>query len=48
MEKIKRPKKVNRSQKNFLSNERYQEYSENQFKVIYDKIDEIIETLNNK
>ena len=46
MEKIKRPKKVDKSQKNYLSNERYQEYAENQFKAIYDKLDEIVSKLN--
>lgn len=46
MEKVKRPKKVDRSQKNYLSNEKYQEFSENQFKAIYDKLDEIVERLN--
>ena len=48
MEKIKRPKKVEKAQKNYLSNEQYQEFSENQFKIIYDKIDEIIEIINRK
>lgn len=46
MEKIKRPKKVEKFQKNYLSNEKYQELAESQFKIIYDKIDEIVEKLN--
>jgi hypothetical protein len=37
---IKRPKQVERSQKNYLSNEKYQDYSEQQFKTIYDYLDE--------
>lgn len=47
MEKVKRPKKVQKTQKNYLSNEKYQDFAENQFKNIYDKLDEIIEKLNN-
>ena len=47
MEKIKRPKVVEKSQKNHLSNEKYQEFSEQQFKNIYDKLDEIVEKMNN-
>ena len=46
MEYIKRPKKVEKSQKNYLSNEKYQEFAELQFKTIYDKIDEIVDKLN--
>lgn len=48
MEKIKRPKKVEKAQKNYLTNEKYQEFSENQFNIIYDKIDDIIEIINRK
>lgn len=36
---IKRPKQVERNQKNYLSNEKYQDYSERQFKNIYDYLD---------
>lgn len=36
---IKRPKQVERSQKSYLSNERYQDYAEQQFKTIYDYLD---------
>jgi len=36
---IKRPKKVERGQKNYLTNERYQDYSEQQFTTIYDYLD---------
>ena len=36
---IKRPKQVERGQKNYLTNERYQDYSENQFNTIYDYLD---------
>lgn len=47
MEKVKRPKQVQKTQKNYLSNEKYQDFAENQFKKIYDKLDEIVEKLNN-
>lgn len=46
MDKVKRPKKVNRQEKVYLTNEKYQEYAETQFKAIYDKLDEIVENLN--
>lgn len=46
MELIKRPKKVDRSDRGYLSNEKYQDYAETQFKIIYDKIDEIIKKIN--
>ena len=36
---IKRPKQVERSQKSYLSNEKYQDYAEQQFKTIYDYLD---------
>lgn len=36
---IKRPKQVERSQKSYLSNERYQDFAEEQFKRIYDYLD---------
>lgn len=36
---IKRPAKVQKGQKNYLTNERYQDYAENQFKTIYDFLD---------
>lgn len=36
---IKRPTKVQKGQKNYLTNERYQDYAENQFKTIYDYLD---------
>ena len=42
---IKRPKKVQKSQKNYLTNERYQDYSENQFKTIYDYLDAYVGTV---
>lgn len=41
MDLIKRPKKVERGQKNYLTNEKYQDYAENQFKTIYDYLDEM-------
>ncbi len=46
MEKVKRPKRVSREGSNYLSNEDYQEYAENQFKNIYEKLDEIVKKLN--
>lgn len=39
MDLIQRPKKVERSQKNYLTNEKYQDYAEKQFKTIYDYLD---------
>lgn len=36
---IKRPKKVQKGEKNYLSNEKYQEYAEQQFSNIYDYLD---------
>lgn len=39
MGRIKRPAKVQKGQKNYLTNERYQDYAENQFKTIYDFLD---------
>ena len=36
---IKRPKKVQKIEKGYLSNEKYQDYAENQFKTIYDYLD---------
>lgn len=36
---IKRPKKVERNQRNYMSNEKYQDYAESQFKTIYDYLD---------
>lgn len=47
MEKIKRPKKVEKFQQKYLSNEKFQDYTKKQFENIYDKIDEIINKLNN-
>lgn len=41
MEKIQRPKKVNRVDKNYLTNEKYQDYAETQFKNIYDYLDKL-------
>lgn len=38
---IKRPKQIERSQKGYLSNEKYQDYAESQFKTIYDYLDEL-------
>lgn len=45
MDLIKRPKKVQRAEKGYMTNEKYQDYSEDQFKIIYDKTDEIIEKI---
>lgn len=42
---IKRPKKVERSQRNYMSNEKYQDYAESQFKTIYDYLDERAENV---
>lgn len=45
MEYIKRPKKVQRTEKGYLEEKKYQDYAESQFKIIYDKIDEIIKKI---
>ena len=45
MDLIKRPKKVERADKGYMTNEQYQDYAQAQFKVIYDKIDEIIKAI---
>ena len=37
---IERPKQVQRAFKNYLSNEQYQQYSEEQFNNIYDAIED--------
>lgn len=42
MDLIKRPKQVNRSDKGYMTNEQYQDYSQKQLLTIYNKIDEII------
>lgn len=47
MEKIKRPKKVEKFQQKYLSNEKFQDYVKRQFDSIYNKLDEIVEKLNN-
>lgn len=36
---IQRPKKVQKAERGYLSNEKYQDYAENQFKTIYDYLD---------
>jgi hypothetical protein len=41
MDLIKRPKKVQRAEKGYLTNEKYQDFAESQFKIMYDKVDEI-------
>lgn len=46
MEKIKRPKKVNRGESVYLTNEHFQDYVKSQFNLIYDKLDEVIEKIN--
>ena len=38
---VKRPKKVQKGQKNYMTNENYQEFAEEQFKNIYDYLDEL-------
>ncbi len=46
IEKIKRPKNVEKSQKKYLSNERYQDNVNNQLNEIYKKLDEIVDEIN--
>ena len=36
---IERPKKVSKIEKGYLTNEKYQDYAESQFKTIYDYLD---------
>ena len=45
MDLIKRPKKVQRAEKGYLDEKKYQDYAESQFKTIYDKTDEIIKAI---
>lgn len=47
MEKIKRPKKIEKFQQKYLSNEKFQDYTNKQLESIYEKLDEIVEKLNN-
>lgn len=46
MDLIKRPKKVAKQEKAYLTNEKYQDFAEKQFKEIYDKLDEIVKKIN--
>lgn len=46
MDLIKRPKKVQRTEKSYLDEKKYQDYAEKQFKEIYDKTDEIIKEIS--
>ena len=46
MDLIQRPKEVAKSDRGYMTNEQYQDYAQQQFKIIYDKIDEIIKTIN--
>ena len=46
MEYIKRPKKVQRTEKGYLEEKKYQDYAESQFKTIYDKFDETVDVVN--
>ncbi len=46
MEKVKRPKKVTRNESSYQSLEAFQDSVNEQLKNIYDKLDEIIESLN--
>ena len=39
---IQRPKKVQRAEKGYLTNEKYQDYAEKQFKTIYDYLDGLV------
>ena len=45
MEKIKRPEK-NKSQIQLMDNKNLQEYTEEQLKNIYNKLDEIVDCIN--
>lgn len=46
MEKIERPKKVSKLDKQILSKKNFEENADNQFDKIYDKLDEIVELSN--
>lgn len=46
MDLIKRPKQVQRAEKGYLDEKKYQDYAESQFKTIYDKTDEIIKNMD--
>ena len=48
MEKIKRPKKVTRAEKQVLTPRNEQQNTQEQFENIYDKLDEIVNYINNK
>lgn len=48
MDLIKRPKQVQRAEKGYLDEKKYQDYAEKQFTTIYDKIDEIIKELERR
>lgn len=45
MEKVKRPEK-SKTQVQLMDNKNLQEYVEEQFKKIYDKLDEIVDCIN--
>jgi len=44
---IQRPKKVQKAERGYLTNEKYQDYAENQFKTIYDYLDGRTEDISN-
>ena len=48
MEKIKRPKKVTRAEKQVLTPRNEQQNTQEQFENIYDKLDEIVNYINNQ
>lgn len=48
MDLIQRPKKVQKAERGYLTNEKYQDYAENQFKVIYDYLDGASDEVNSK
>lgn len=48
MEKIKRPVKVSRAEKKVLSDKNEQQNTQEQFENIYDKLDEIVNYINNQ
>lgn len=48
MENIVRPKEIPRSESSYLSNEKYQEYNNEQLNKVYNKLDEIVENINSQ
>jgi hypothetical protein len=46
MEKIKRPKKLNKGESSYQTKDSFQDNANKQFNTIYDKVDEIVEKID--